>query len=271
MIQLLIILAGIVVLGLIFVRRYMMVEKGAASLPSFSLLGGKKRSVWNLLRFHKDHKDKVEVTVDEMIPEPSTVDAKSSVKANTMVKKADAALQKGDQKHGEQFLIQALSFDPSNPETYHKLGLLYLHQGQFGKAENMYQKLVVSGQNDPVYFSNLALALYQQKKLEGAKSHYKKAIELDAARPGRFFSLGQVLKEMNELQEAVEHFKKAVDMDPKNLDYLLTLAEAYGEAGMPDDARALLGEILAAFPDNAIAQEMMAKIPVGGGEGNTGG
>jgi tetratricopeptide (TPR) repeat protein len=260
MIQLLVIVVGILVLGSIYVRRYMMVEKGVSSFTFF----GRKRGVLDLLTLRKD-RDVLELTVEEIIPESSTIDPKKIAKADTFVKKADAALAKGEQRQGEKFLIQALALDPSNLAAYQKLGLLYLHQGQFGKAEMMYQKLVMSVQTDPVFFSNLAMAMFQQKKLEGAKTNYKKAIELDATRPGRFFSLGQVLKEMGEVQDALAHLRKAIEMDPANLDYLLTLAQTYLDLKMTDEARVLLGEILAAYPENEMAAEMMKKAAGDGG------
>ena len=256
MVQFFVIAVGILVLGSIFIRRYMMVEKGIAS---FSLLG-RSKSVLDLLHLHRHGGGAtLEVTVNEIIPDPSSVDAKKAAKAEMMIKKADISTTKGDLKQGEQLLIQALALDPSNVDAYHKLGLLYLHQGQFSKAEMMYHKLVASAKNDPVYFSNLAVAMYQQKNLEGAKSQYKKAIELDDSRAGRFFSLAQVLKELGEVQEALDHFRKAVNMDPKNLDYLLTLAQVYVEDGSMDEARALLEQILAVHPDNEIAKDLMKK------------
>lgn len=232
----------------------MMAERGISSFSLFS----RKKGVMDLLSIHKG-KDSFEVTVQEMIPERSTVEPKKVAKADTLVKKAEMVLSKGDLKHGEQFLIQALALDPSNIEIYHKLGLLYLKNGQFGKAENMYQKLISSAHLDPVFFSNLGVALYQQKKLEEAKVNYKKAIELDATRPGRFFSLAQVMKELGEVQEALEHFKKAVEMDKGNLDYLLTLAQAYLEADLRAEARLLLDDIVAAFPENQDAKDMMKR------------
>lgn len=264
MIPFLIIVIGAVILGSIFLRRYMMVEKGIASFSIISILGGRKKSFLDLLHFH-GHSDRndnstLELVIEEMIPDASTIDAKKSAKANILIKKADADLAHGDQLHAEKHLIQALALDPSRVETYSKLGLLYLHQGQFSKAENMYQKLIASSQEDPVYYSNLAVALYQQQKLEAAKTNYKKAIELDSSRAGRFFSLAQVLKELGELHEAIENFKKAIEMDPKNMDYLLTLAQVYIDGGMAAEARELLGDILMADPGNEMAGEMLKKL-----------
>ena len=251
MIQFLVIAMGLVVLASIFTRRYLIAELGRG------------KNLLDMLHFHNFHKAPqiVEFTVDEMIPEASTVDAKKALKATIMMKKADIDLAKNDQLYAEKHLIQALALDPSNVDTYVKLALLYLHQGQFGKAENLYQKLISSNQNDPVFFSNLAVALYQQKKLPEAKTNYLKAIELDSSRAGRFFSLAQVLKELGEMQEALTHFKKAIEMDPKNIDYMLSLAQVYIDAGLMDDARDLLKGILAVEPGNEIAMEMMAKTP----------
>lgn len=253
MIQFIIVVVGLIILGIIFIRRYMSVEKGISSFF------GRKQTGAKLLLFHRTP-DSFEVTVDEMIPDRSTVDLKKIAKADLMMKKAEASFSKGDYKQGERFLIQTLSLDPSNVNAYHKLGLLYLRQEQFGRAETMYQKLVMSAKNDPVYFSNLAVALYQQKKLDAAKVNYKKAIEMDGSRAGRFFSLAQVLKELGEIQDSLNNFKKAIEMDPKNLDYLLTLAQVYMDANFMDEARQLLGQILVLYPHNEIAKEMMHKV-----------
>lgn len=169
-------------------------------------------------------------------------------------------MEKGDFHNAEKCFIQALSLDPSNPDSYNKLGLLYLHQNQFGKAEMMYRKLIVTGLNEAAYLSNLGLALYQQKKLEEAKTFYQKALEADQTRPGRFFSMAQIFYELQEFEHAVDHFRKAIELEPNNLDYLLSLAHFYTEQNRKEEAKKLLGEILAMFPKNTEANEMMMKV-----------
>ena len=253
MIQALIILLGIGILSVIFMRRYMQVEKGVSS----SLMSHRRGLMNNLNRFLE--KEDFEVTMDELIPEAATIDPKDVGKADSLLKRADAYMQKGDLRNGAKLMIQSLSLDPSNREAYHKLGLLYLRQGKFGKAEMMYRKLIMSAQNDPVFLSNLGLALYQQKKLEEAKGFYQQAIELDDSRAGRFFSLGQILIELGEFEQALDHLRKAVAMDPRNLDYLLTVAQFYIDREMMPEARQLLGEILALAPDSEIAIELMKR------------
>jgi len=249
----LVIIGGVLLLTLIYTRRYFVVEKGIT-------LGSVFFRPKNLFRHHEPEAKPSEVTAAEFIPSPDQVDEKERAKADSFVKKADIVMGKGDEKGAEKFLIQALAIDPSCIEAYKRLAYMYLRQGQFGKAESVYRKLIVTITDDPALFSNLGMSLYSQQKLEESKQFYKKALELDTDRPGRFFSLGQIHYELKEFEEALDHFKRAVNMDPANLDYLLTLAHFYIDHGMRPDGYRLLEEIIAAFPENEEAKEMLEKL-----------
>lgn len=252
MIKPLIIAGGILVLIFIYLRRFLIVEKG---ITLSSIFFRPK----NLFTHEPEHHSN-ELTVDEIIPSSKDVNPKDVVKADSLVKKADAFASKADLRGAEKSLISAISLDPGSVEAYKRLGMIYLRQGQYGKAEGIYRKLSATITDDPTYFSNLGMSLFSQKKLEPAKIYYKKAIELDDKRAGRFFSLGQILYELNETEEALDNFQKALSLDPNNLDYLLTLAHLYMEKEMKPEARQLLGEILLAFPDNEDAKKMMENM-----------
>lgn len=245
-------LGGIAVLAAIFIRRYQMNEKGFTPGKLF-------RQIGQGLRQLRERRGDFDVTIDEMIPSAETIDPKKVLKANTLLKRGEVFLEKGNLAEAAKHFIQCLALDPSNQAAYHKLGLVYLKQEQFGKAEMLYRKLVVVTTEDPSYLSNLALALYQQKKLPEAKTFYQRALELDQSRAGRFFSLGQVLYELQEFEKALEHFQKAVEMEPGSLDYLLTLAQFYLDQGFKKEGGQLLSEILVLYPENEIAAELMRK------------
>jgi len=173
---------GTIVLGAIFLRRFMIVERGV-SLKS--LLFRKK----NIFR-HVEHHEVSKLTVEEMLPAAETVNPKDRAKADSLVRKAEIGLKRGTLKESEQLLIKALALDPSSVEAHNKLGLIYLQQGLFGKAESLYRKLTLTLSDEPAYFGNLGMALYSQGKLVEAKDSYKKAMELDATRPGRVGCVG---------------------------------------------------------------------------------
>ncbi len=254
MIQFFVVLVGIIILVGIFFRRYKIVKKGATA-------GSHRKDLLKHFYHFFDRPRADEITADEIIPDVSGIDPKKVSRADGLLKRADAYFEKGDIKNVEKTLIQSLSLNPGSRETYHRLGLLYLKQGQYGKAEVIYRKLIANVADDPAYYSNLGLALYQQKKFAEAKEFYIKAIELDSARAGRFFSLAQTFHELQEFDQALRHFLKAIELDAKNIDYLLTLAQFYHDREMIAEKQKLLEEILLLDPNNAMAMEMKKGTP----------
>ena len=257
-----IIIVGLVILGLIFLRRYLITEKGVTFRKFFV----RKKVIMRAPEGEERH----ETTADEMLPSKESVDAAGAARANMLYKKAEnlmaasssesSSTSQPDVKEIEKILIQVISLDPSSIDAHHKLGLIYLQQEQFGKAESIYRKLVVSASGDPIYYSNLGLALYSQGKPQEAKMFYKKAIELDSARAGRFFSLGQILSELGEHSDAESNLKKAAEMDAKNLNYQLALAQFLTDRGRLDEAKVLLLDTLKKHPDSMTARLMLEAI-----------
>ena len=215
----------------------------------------------NIFHHPPEEEQSFELTAEEIIPaQKKDLDPKVLANADSFIKKAAIFADRGDLQGAEKFLIQTLALDPSSIEAYKRLGLLYLTQGQFSKAESIYRKLVATITDDPIFFSNLGMALFSQQKMEEAKTYYKKAIELDSERPGRFFSLAQILFELEEFDEALKNFQQAITMEPGNLDYLLTLAHFYIDRDMPHEGRQLLGEIMISFPNSEDAKEMLDQL-----------
>jgi len=250
--KLLIIFGAVLVIGFIYLRHYVQLEKGVK-------LGAIFFRPKNLFR-HREEEVVQEITVDAMIPAEDQVEVKDKAKGDTFVRRADVQLQKGELQEAEKLLIQAIAVDESSCDAYKRLGLIYLRQGQFGKAEEIYRKLVMTITDDATLFSNLGMALYSQQKLEEAKEFYEKAIEHGDERAGRFFSLGKVLHELEDIENALNNYQKALALDPSNLDYLLSIAHFYVEQGMATEAKQLLSEILAQNPENEAAQEMLQGV-----------
>ena len=130
-----IILGGLLILVFIYLRRYLATEKGT----SLNKLFFRPK---NLFRHHEPEIKEKELTAAEFMPSNDNIDPKDLAKADSFIHKADIVIGKGDEKSAEKYLIQALSLDSGSIEAYKRLGLLYLRQGQFGKAESIYRKLV---------------------------------------------------------------------------------------------------------------------------------
>lgn len=242
------------IVGLIFLRKYLHSERGM-HIRDFVF---KKRNPH--LKVLKDEPASEEITADEMISSSDDIDAKNSAKASILVKKAETKLERGELKEATALLIEALSLDPGSVKSHEKLALCFVHQGNFGKAENIYRKLVLTVTDDPTYYSNLGMALYSQEKFDEARNFYMKALELDDSKAGRYFSLAQVHRELDEIEDAIANFKAAIERDPRNKDYLLSLARFYLDVGYKDDAGQILAEILLVAPSDEIALEMKKEL-----------
>jgi tetratricopeptide (TPR) repeat protein len=186
--------------------------------------------------------------------------APRTLEAKILYSKAVKYYEKGDMEEAEKKLIQVTALDERFPDALHKLGLIYLKQNQFGKAEAIFKQLIYNGENDAVYYSNLGRALYEQKKYEEALEAYLKAIELDALRPGRFISTAEVYRQLDNKEKAEEMYKKAIEMDPENLDYLLIFANFLIEDNKIEHAKEQLQAVLEKEPENEAAVEMMKEI-----------
>src|SRR5512135_443333 len=123
MLEFYIALGALAVFVLIFLRRYLEMEKG----QSFKASLLSKRNFFR----HEEKQGNFEITIDEMIPPLEKVDAKSVAKADLLLKKAEIQLGRGDMKSAEKILIQVLALNPAEVEAYNKLGLIYLRQDKF--------------------------------------------------------------------------------------------------------------------------------------------
>lgn len=182
------------------------------------------------------------------------------LEAKMMYSRALKYYEKGDMEEAEKKLIQVTSLDENFHDAFHKLGLIYLKQNQFGRAEAVFKQLTYNVENDPVYLSNLGRALYEQKKYDEALEAYLKALEIDATRPGRFVSTAEVYKQLDNKEKAAEMYKKAIEMDPRNIDYLLAFANFLIEDDKLEHAKEQIQAVLEKEPENETAKEMMKEI-----------
>jgi tetratricopeptide (TPR) repeat protein len=252
MLDFLIAIICLIIVIMIFFRRWYLLEKGS--------LFGKMVLKKGLKLPSRLNKEDVEITAKEMIPDVSQVDPKLRVKGENFYKKAELELKRGHISEAEKFYIKAIAMDPSHIESHAKLGTIYLNQEQFGKAELIFRKLILAVADEATYFSNLALSLFQQEKYAEAKTFYERTIEIDPTRAGRFYSLAMTNYQLKETEDAFKNLEKALSMDADNLDYGLTLAHWYIEKGLNQDAEALLENISLHWPENHEAKQMIKDL-----------
>ena len=82
--------------------------------------------------------------------------------------------------------LLALQYDPANALAAYQLGLLYLENHQYQRAQSLLAEAIVNGNNGPVTYEALAAASYYARDLKMALWSINKAKRLGSDRPGLF-------------------------------------------------------------------------------------
>jgi len=230
----------------IFIRRYYIMEKG------FYL----ERAL--VKRFFSNARPTaaVDENFERKAPSHMPKSVPKTMEAKMLYNKAMIFYERGDMDEAEKKFIQVISLDQNFTDAIHKLGLIYLKQDQFSRAEALFRQLVNHLDTDAVCHSNLGRALYEQEKFDEALDSYLKSIELDNSRPGRFVSTAEVYRRLNQNEKARGMYEAALQLDPTNTDYLLTYAHFLIEEKDSLKARLYVDTVLKIQPDNLMALEM---------------
>ncbi len=183
-----------------------------------------------------------------------------TVSIEKILNEAIAALEDEKDGEAERLFIQVIAINEKHPEANLKLGMLYLKNGLASKAELFLRTLSEEEPQNASHLSNLGYALFMQNRLAEAKETYEEALNLDASRAGRFASLAQVHMALREFDLAIGFLKNALSMEPRNIDFLLLLAECYYQMGQLRESMSTIDSILAVDAHNPEAKEFLQRI-----------
>jgi Tfp pilus assembly protein PilF len=133
------------------------------------------------------------------------------------------------------------------------VGLAGLQTGEDVRAKEKLTQATQIAPGEPASWANLGLLAVRQQELDVAYEKTEKARSLAPDNSQVEAQLGLIESRRGKLPEAAAHFKKAVELDPKNIRALYSLAqdtERQNAETSDAEAQKLLGEILAAQPDN---------------------
>ena len=241
-VKLLVVVGGLVFLGILFVRRlFLVVDENKMQAKLEKEVAKEQKS---------DKEDDDEPVKDTKKP------PKKSGNIRNLFKKGEVNFSRKDYEAAEKCFVQVLAIDETHLDANLQLGLTYLKQGNYSKAEFFFHKLV-NLKKDPVHYSNLGLALYNQGRLLEAAEAYENALSLDDNRAGRFASLAQDYRELNNEEKALANFEKASRKSPRNTDYLWALIEYYQKLGRQEDLERAAKRLLELDPYNKEAKKLL--------------
>ena len=177
------------------------------------------------------------------------------------------------------YLTDAAAQNPKQYRPNYYLGEALLRAGEPAKAEQAFAAALAIDPKAAAAELGLAHALVKQEKLDAAAAHFKQAAELNVSfrddllelgslyetaqqpeqamsiyrqfpdNPGAQERLGELLLKADRPADAIPCFQAAVAKSPTEANRA-ALAEAYLKNKEPDKALPVVGQILAADPDN---------------------
>lgn len=150
---------------------------------------------------------------------------------------------------------KALATDKALTEIYTPLGILYYHQGEIAKADDLLSKAMAISPDDPQTQYFLGLIRYSQNRSEEALTAFRKAKTADPAFAEAFYQSGETLLRLNKPAEAVADFEKAKMLKATYFEAWLGLGSAYYEMNKWPEAVIAYKEAVRLKNDNWAAFE----------------
>lgn len=88
------------------------------------------------------------------------------------------ALVRADFTVGKLYAETILVADPENADANFAMGMFYLKEKQFSRAETYLKRVLINHPNEPAVYNNLAMIQLTLGKLSAAEANVKKALEL---------------------------------------------------------------------------------------------
>ncbi len=158
------------------------------------------------------------------------------------------------------FFKKKIEADPENPNAYMNLALCYLQLKQYEDAAEPLKKVVELNPENAKAHDFLARVYYQLKQYEKAADEYLAELKLDPSNCELEGNAGSCLLFAKKPALAIPHLRKAASCFPRNVDYLMMLAQALQTNNDIDEARKYYVKVLEIDPKNEEAQRQIDYI-----------
>ncbi|HUN24643.1 MAG TPA: tetratricopeptide repeat protein, partial [Anaerolineales bacterium] len=200
----------------------------------------------------------------------------------TYLQEVQSLIDNGEIETALTQLRQVLEQYPHHLQTYQLVGQALLKSGSVGTAEEFFQRVLSALPNDQFAHSGMATASEQQGKLDEALWHATRAYEQQPSNDTlrkTFFSLQHKRNGMQVdrlrltrgtlarlylrggiYPQAIAEVQAALKEEPARPDLQTLLLECWWEAGNQEESRQLAQQILQDYPNNMLANRVMAKL-----------
>jgi len=150
---------------------------------------------------------------DENSNESRSADAFSPFDAQSLIEKADEAMEKGDLQKALAIYTEADIKAPKDAETLFKMGYVLAQQNRDDEALDRYRE-ALEVDPDNIYVHQAMASLYRKMgEFASARNHLNALLMINDKNPITYYNYGNLLVDMKHFDEAKEMYKKAIELD----------------------------------------------------------
>lgn len=163
-------------------------------------------------------------------------------------------------KQAEKKYLSIIKNDHNNIKVYQGLGEIYLEQGEYLGAAEVFEKVSHLDPTNDMAFTNLGTAYMQVGKFDEAIQAYEHAVALNGKVPHRYINLALAAEKAGDSKKQITALEKAVDLEPEKMEYLEVLSNVALAADDTSAAKEALNKIIVLEPDNLEAHRKLARL-----------
>jgi tetratricopeptide (TPR) repeat protein len=174
---------------------------------------------------------------------------------------------RADNDHALEALAKAREIVPDDPDADSEEALILLRAGRWSEAEPLLERALAAQPENENALSSLAIVAWQYHD-DRAKAVrlFLKALaahpEPDDFSASLHNNLGSVYAELGDSSSAFDQFRQAIGISPRNPEYHINLANAFGSAKRYDEARTEAETALQLAPGDPEAQAVLKNLGV---------
>ncbi|MEO7143486.1 MAG: tetratricopeptide repeat protein, partial [Bryobacteraceae bacterium] len=178
--------------------------------------------------------------------------------AEAYVANARAVLAKGDARHGEDLLQDALKRNPASLPALAMLVKLYAREGRTKEVLGRISSVLSEQPRNPGLHFLLAVCYFDLKDLANSETSVKDAIRLDPKTRDAFTLLADIDYARGLADKAKSDLRTAIELNPRNVSNYLALGAWYARDGNWDEARKLWEQAHEVDPASPVAAGQLA-------------
>ena len=147
-------------------------------------------------------------------------------------------LKQGDFERAEKKLQRALKFNPDNADAHHFMAELYRRLGEFDKAEKYYKTALDLDPKSTTVQNNYGVYLCDRGEYDKAISHFKSILDdpFYREKASAHENIGLCQLRQGKLHQAEKEFTEALQINPKMPNSIINMAQIRFDAGRKADA-----------------------------------